>query len=103
MPTIGDAVEALNDLCIDLASALKQIADISAELSARDHVRVDNIQEVRLNIKSFAAVDLLSLDCQHSRRRLLTRARHCPKAISRLPGIRANKLNYSKACQINAQ
>lgn len=45
VPTIGDAVEALNDVCSDLADTLKQIADISAELAARDHIRVDNIQE----------------------------------------------------------
>lgn len=30
----------------DLAETLKQIADLSAELSARDHIAVDNIQEV---------------------------------------------------------
>ncbi|KII84114.1 hypothetical protein PLICRDRAFT_702060 [Plicaturopsis crispa FD-325 SS-3] len=46
VPTIGDAVEALNDVCSDLADTLKQIADISAELAARDHIRVDNIQEI---------------------------------------------------------
>ncbi|KAG8215255.1 hypothetical protein J3R82DRAFT_8809, partial [Butyriboletus roseoflavus] len=46
IPTVGDAVEALNSLCDDLAATLKQIADLSAELSSRDHIRVDNIQEV---------------------------------------------------------
>ena len=52
MPTVGDAVEALNDLCVDLADTLKQIADLSAELASRDHVRIDNIEEVRRNFKS---------------------------------------------------
>jgi len=46
IPTVGDAIEALNGLCDDLAATLKQIADLSAELSSRDHIRVDNIQEV---------------------------------------------------------
>ena len=46
IPTVGDAIEALNSLCDDLAATLKQIADVSAELSSRDHIRVDNIQEV---------------------------------------------------------
>jgi nuclear pore complex protein Nup205 len=47
IPTVGDAIEALNGLCDDLSATLKQIADLSAELSSRDHIRVDNIQEVR--------------------------------------------------------
>lgn len=46
IPTIGDTIEALNGLCDDLTETLKQIADLSAELSSRDHIRVDNIQEV---------------------------------------------------------
>lgn len=50
IPTVGDAVEALYDLCVDLVDTLKQIADLSAELSLRDHIRIDNIQEVRVHI-----------------------------------------------------
>ncbi|KAG2143441.1 nucleoporin Nup186/Nup192/Nup205 [Suillus bovinus] len=46
IPTVGDAIEALNGLCDDLSETLKQIADLSAELSSRDHIRVDNIQEI---------------------------------------------------------
>ncbi|KAJ3995979.1 nucleoporin Nup186/Nup192/Nup205 [Lentinula boryana] len=46
IPTIGDALEALNSLCQDLAATLKQISDISAELSAKDFITVDNIQEI---------------------------------------------------------
>ncbi|KAI6135337.1 nucleoporin Nup186/Nup192/Nup205 [Pisolithus thermaeus] len=46
IPTIGEAIETLNDLCGDLAATLKQIADLSAELSSKDHIRVDNIQEI---------------------------------------------------------
>jgi len=46
IPTVGDAIEALNSLCDDLGATLKQIADVSAELSSRDHIRVDTIQEV---------------------------------------------------------
>ena len=47
VPTIGDAIEALDDLCEDLKNALKRIADLSAELASKDHIRVDNIHEVR--------------------------------------------------------
>lgn len=47
IPTVGDAIDALSDLCSELAETFKQIADLSAELAARDHIRVDNIQEVR--------------------------------------------------------
>lgn len=47
IPTIGDALEALNALCTDLGQTLKQISDISAELAARDHIGVENIQEVQ--------------------------------------------------------
>jgi len=46
IPTIGDAIEALNNLCNDLADTLKQIADLSAELSSKDHIEVDNVQEI---------------------------------------------------------
>ncbi|KAI9057540.1 hypothetical protein FKP32DRAFT_1598103 [Trametes sanguinea] len=46
VPTIGDAIEALDDLCEDLTNALKRIADLSAELASKDHIRVDNIQEI---------------------------------------------------------
>ncbi|KAJ7835348.1 hypothetical protein B0H14DRAFT_2363464, partial [Mycena olivaceomarginata] len=47
IPTVGDALNALNALCDDLAHALKQIADLSAELAVREHVSVENIDEVR--------------------------------------------------------
>lgn len=47
IPTFGDALEALNSLCQDLSTTLKQISDISAELSTKELIAVDNIQEVR--------------------------------------------------------
>ncbi|KAF7373366.1 hypothetical protein MSAN_00546200 [Mycena sanguinolenta] len=46
IPTVGDALDALNTLCGDLAQTLKQIADLSAELAAREHVSVENIGEL---------------------------------------------------------
>ncbi|KAJ7145837.1 nucleoporin Nup186/Nup192/Nup205 [Mycena epipterygia] len=49
IPTVGDALEALNALCGDLAHTLKQIADLSAELAAKEHVSVENIGEVLLD------------------------------------------------------
>ncbi|KAE9406107.1 hypothetical protein BT96DRAFT_955003 [Gymnopus androsaceus JB14] len=46
IPTFGDALEALNSLCQDLSTTLKQISDISAELSTKELIAVDNIQEI---------------------------------------------------------
>ncbi|KAK2465538.1 hypothetical protein APHAL10511_002430 [Amanita phalloides] len=46
VPTMGDTIEALNDLCNGLAEMLKQMADLSAELAAKDHIGVENILEV---------------------------------------------------------
>lgn len=46
IPTVGDAVEALNEICRDLTDTLQHIVDLSAELSSKDLVRVDNIHEV---------------------------------------------------------
>jgi hypothetical protein len=53
IPTVGDALEALNNLCDDLADTLKQIADISAELASKEHIAINNIREARsLSIKN---------------------------------------------------
>ncbi|KAJ7620549.1 nucleoporin Nup186/Nup192/Nup205 [Mycena polygramma] len=46
IPTVGDALDALTALCGDLAQTLKQIADLSAELAAKEHVSVENIDEL---------------------------------------------------------
>ncbi|KAL6308871.1 nucleoporin Nup186/Nup192/Nup205 [Sparassis latifolia] len=46
VPTMGDAIEALYSFCDELAGTLKTIADLSAELAAKDYIRVDNIQEI---------------------------------------------------------
>ncbi|PBK92623.1 hypothetical protein ARMGADRAFT_1165701 [Armillaria gallica] len=49
LPTLGDAIEALNGVYNDLAETLKQISDISAELAMKDHIGVENIEEVIRN------------------------------------------------------
>lgn len=46
VPTIGDALEALAELCDSLSDAANRIRDLSKELVAKDHIRVDNINEV---------------------------------------------------------
>jgi len=46
IPTVGDALEALSELCGDLVDTLKQIADLSAELVAKDHIGVENVQDI---------------------------------------------------------
>lgn len=45
IPTVGDALVALSDVCNDLADTIKHISDMSAELAAKEHIGVDNIQE----------------------------------------------------------
>ncbi|KIK56168.1 hypothetical protein GYMLUDRAFT_87421 [Collybiopsis luxurians FD-317 M1] len=58
IPTVGDALEALSSLCQDLSTTLKQISDIAAELSARELIAVDNIQEIVSDIGSDFIQDL---------------------------------------------
>lgn len=41
-----NVVDVLEDLCEELLGTLKDIVDISSELTHRDHVRIDNIEEV---------------------------------------------------------
>lgn len=47
VPTVGDAITALDELCDTLTGILDKILDLSAELASHDHIRVDNIREVR--------------------------------------------------------
>lgn len=55
IPTFGDALEALNSLCQDLSTTLKQVSDISAELSAKELIAVDNIQEVCFSSSTYSS------------------------------------------------
>jgi len=43
---VGDAIEALTDFCDKLMETLKQMAVLSAELDAQDHIQVDDIYQV---------------------------------------------------------
>lgn len=92
---MGDAIEALQELCGDLADTLKQITDITAELAARDHIRVENIEEVSMLPKPFGDIDELmlrhySLACQPSRSRYPRRLQHWPKTAAYLSGVGAS-------------
>ena len=58
VPTLGDAIEALNDLCGGLAETLKQIADLSAELTAKDHIPVENITDIVRDVPSIMVQEL---------------------------------------------
>ncbi|KAJ7279033.1 hypothetical protein C8J57DRAFT_1434189 [Mycena rebaudengoi] len=40
IPTVGDALEALNELCGSLTETLRQILDLSAELASKEHINV---------------------------------------------------------------
>jgi nuclear pore complex protein Nup205 len=46
VPTIGDALASLDDVCTDLAEVLRQIADIGAELAHKDRLSLSDVQEV---------------------------------------------------------
>lgn len=46
IPSIGDAISALNALCSDLLQTLKQISDISAEIAAKEHIDVEGINQI---------------------------------------------------------
>ena len=72
VPTIGDAIETLDEFCRDLAHVLLRIVDISAELASKDHIRVDNIEEVRIRCTS--------IQCNVASRHMLYRS-----CISRTP------------------
>jgi hypothetical protein len=43
VPTVGDTLIALEDLCSDIAETLKQISDISAELANKDYIGIDKV------------------------------------------------------------
>ncbi|KAF9556462.1 hypothetical protein CPC08DRAFT_641486 [Agrocybe pediades] len=58
VPSIGDTLVALDDLCSDLAETLKQISDISAELANKDHIGLDNAQEILRDIDPLILRDL---------------------------------------------
>ncbi|KZT24940.1 hypothetical protein NEOLEDRAFT_1178711 [Neolentinus lepideus HHB14362 ss-1] len=46
VPTVDNAIEALNDVYADLSNTLNQIADIAAELANRNHIQLDHVQEI---------------------------------------------------------
>ncbi|KAJ7584798.1 nucleoporin Nup186/Nup192/Nup205 [Mycena floridula] len=64
IPSIGDALTALNDLCNDLTQTLRQISDIAAELGAKDHVAVDSIHQI---VRNADAEFIQNLDMQQKR------------------------------------
>ncbi|PPQ70405.1 hypothetical protein CVT25_000888 [Psilocybe cyanescens] len=50
VPTVGDTLVALDDLCNDLAETLKQISDIGAELANKDQIGMNSVQEILRDI-----------------------------------------------------
>ncbi|KAG6837755.1 hypothetical protein H0H93_001682 [Arthromyces matolae] len=46
IPTVGDAISAVNSLSIELSRILKQIADFGAEVASRDQIAVDKITDI---------------------------------------------------------
>ncbi|KAL5524938.1 hypothetical protein ACEPAF_8807 [Sanghuangporus sanghuang] len=46
IPSLRDTIDFLDDICDDLLGTLHDIDDITSELEHRDHVRIDNIEEL---------------------------------------------------------
>ncbi|KAF6749589.1 nucleoporin Nup186/Nup192/Nup205 [Ephemerocybe angulata] len=46
VPTIGEALASLDDVCNDLAEILRQISDIGAELAHKDRLSLTDVQEI---------------------------------------------------------
>ena len=46
LPTLNDAIDALNGFTEDILNTLQEIVDIGAELEHKEHVRTDNLEEV---------------------------------------------------------
>lgn len=53
LPSVKNVVDVLEDLCEDLLGTLKDIVDISSDLTHRDHVRIDNIEEVSTDCRIY--------------------------------------------------
>ena len=85
IPTVGDAVEALNDICSDLADTLKQIGDLSAELSSKDHIEVDNIQEASRVADVKRVLTNRWTDCQHPGCSFLAKPEYRPETVTHMP------------------
>ena len=49
VPSLGDAIEAINYIHDDLAQSLKHFVDCGAELASRDHA-LANVPEVGSNV-----------------------------------------------------
>ncbi|EAU87534.1 hypothetical protein CC1G_11206 [Coprinopsis cinerea okayama7 len=64
IPTIGDALAALDDLSNDLAEILKQISDIGAELANKHHIGANEIQEI---LRDFDPALLQDLEIEQTR------------------------------------
>ncbi|KAI9512151.1 nucleoporin Nup186/Nup192/Nup205 [Russula earlei] len=59
VPTVGDAIEALTNLCDELMETLKEITAISAALESKAHVQVNDIQQiVTLDIDTLGDLDI---------------------------------------------
>ncbi|EDR09686.1 uncharacterized protein LACBIDRAFT_319026 [Laccaria bicolor S238N-H82] len=52
VPTVGDTLATLDDLCNDMGEVLKQISDTSAELSNQEHIGLDSAEEILRDIDS---------------------------------------------------
>ncbi|TFK69765.1 hypothetical protein BDN72DRAFT_959281 [Pluteus cervinus] len=80
IPTLGDAVEALNDLCGELGETLKQIVDLSAELSSKEHIDVENVREA---VQDIPSIFLQDLDVSQKRALICQELKHVRESVRR--------------------
>ncbi|KAH8115108.1 nucleoporin Nup186/Nup192/Nup205 [Phellopilus nigrolimitatus] len=87
LPSLQDTIDVLNGLCDELLSTMQEIVDISAELEHRDHVRIDNVEELVGGVDADAVRRLdvaqrRSLVCRFYERTVLTKKTRTDTLIS---------------------
>jgi nuclear pore complex protein Nup205 len=69
VPTVGDAIQALEFLTEDIANTLRQISDLGAEIANKNHIIVEHAKDVlrHLHVTLLQELDMdqkRSLICQ---------------------------------------
>lgn len=84
VPTVGDALQALEFISEDISTTLRQISDLGAELANKDHIVIENIKEILRNVHVTLLQELdieqkRSLICQE-----IERVRQVAKATAKI-------------------
>ncbi|KXN92702.1 hypothetical protein AN958_06980 [Leucoagaricus sp. SymC.cos] len=84
VPTVGDAIQALEFISDEIATMFRQIADLNAELANKDHIVVENVKEIlrHVHVSLLQELDIdqkRSLVCQE-----IEKVRQRSKATARI-------------------